>query len=152
MSLSCNVKDTWDTFHYSALIFYGAYGLLCCFLYKSYCRFFYFRNKWSDNHDNDKILEYMTIGAGECCIHMSILTYFGYKFGYPDGMDSNMEDHLKAYLIIQILSWIKWTLTEFYYTYTDVEWVPLGCLHVFLCLIVLAMACVNYHEVNEKCF
>ena len=88
------------------------------------------------------------IGAGECCIHMALLTLFLSKFAYPDG---NNETWLSFYLIFQILTWIKWLLTEAYYTYKKVEWVPIGCVHVALCTIVLGMAVANYIEVNDKC-
>ena len=67
MSNLCNVDDTWDSFHFSAIIFYGAYGLLCWFIPDIYGKFIYFRNNWKDDiHSNDKILWYFMIGAGEC--------------------------------------------------------------------------------------
>lgn len=155
MGLNCNINKTWDTFHYSAMIFYFAYGLLCCFAYRPYCKYIYFRGRWDINnnnwHSNDKILEYMTIGAGECCIHMTIMNLFGYIFANPEKISSNLKEYLEGYLIVQICTWIKWTLTEAYYTYTKIEWVPIGILHIFLCLCVLAMSITNYIEVKDNC-
>tara|TARA_B100002019_G_C21234311_1_gene581882 strand:- start:328 stop:786 length:459 start_codon:yes stop_codon:yes gene_type:complete len=151
MELDCKVNGIWNAFHYSAIIFYGAYGLLCCFFYKPYCEHIYFRGNWKDFHNTDKIMEYMTIGAGECCIHMAIMNYFAYIFADPQKIDSSFTNYLEAYCIIQVLTWIKWTVTEFYYTYTKIEWVPIGCLHIFLCLCVLGMAIANYAEVKGKC-
>ena len=90
------------------------------------------------------------IGAGECCVHMALLTLFLYKFAKPDGNNDN-SNWLESYLIIQILTWIKWLLTEAYYTYKKVEWVPIGCVHVILCSVVLGMAIGNYIEVKDKC-
>ena len=45
---TCNVDNIWDTFHYSALIFYGAYGLLCWFIPETYGKNIYFRNNWKE--------------------------------------------------------------------------------------------------------
>ena len=104
---TCNVDDIWNTFHYSALIFYGAYGLLCWFIPETYGKNIYFRNNWKEFHSNDGILWYFMIGAGECCIHMALLTLFLYKFAKPDENNNN-SNWLEAYLIIQILTWIKW--------------------------------------------
>ena len=153
---SCNIDESWAAFHYSALIFYGAYGLLCWFVPKWYGSTIYFRNRWdldNDFHSTDGILWYFMIGAGECCIHMALLTLFMYHFAKPD--DNNDDDvtnnWLEMYLIVQVLTWVKWLLTEAYYTYKKVEWVPIGCVHVFLCAVVLAMAIGNYIEVTNKC-
>ena len=52
MGLNCNINKTWDTFHYSAMIFYFAYGLLCCFAYRPYCKYIYFRGRWDENNNN----------------------------------------------------------------------------------------------------
>ena len=89
------------------------------------------------------------IGAGECCIHMALLTLFMFKFANPEVSD--MTNWIRVYLIFQILTWIKWTLTELYYTVKKVEWVKIGCLHVTLCIIVLAMAVANYMEFENEC-
>ena len=152
-SNNCNIDDIWDAFHYSAIIFYGAYGLLCCFAPELYGKHVYFRNKWNDEiHSKDEIFWYFVIGAGECCIHMALMNLFVYKFGKPDGNQSDdISNWIEAYLIIQILSWIKWTLTEAYYTYKEVEWVTIGYVHITLCLGVLGMAIGNYYEVKDKC-
>ena len=147
---TCNIDNTWNIFHYSALIFYGAYGLLCWFIPETYGKNIYFRNNWKEFHSKDGILWYFMIGAGECCVHMAILTLFLYKFAKPNGNNVN-SNWLEIYLIIQILTWIKWLLTETYYTYKKVEWVPIGCVHVILCSIVLGMAIINYIEVKDKC-
>ena len=148
---NCNVDDIWATFHYSALLFYGVYGILCWAIPDIYGKHIYFRGNWEEIHSTDKILWYFMIGAGECCIHMALLTLFVFEFGKPD-RNSDKHDWMTAYLIIQILTWIKWTITEAYYTYQKVEWVPIGCVHVFLCLVVLTMAVINYHEVEDKCY
>jgi len=150
MSSNCDINSIWDTFHYSALIFYGAYGILCWFFTEPYGKHIYFRGNWKELHSTDEILWYFMIGAGECCIHMSVLTLFCYKFAHPDRND-DLSNWVEAYLIIQILTWIKWTITEAYYTYKKVEWVVIGCVHVALCLIVLSMAIANYSEVKTKC-
>lgn len=147
----CDISDIWDTFHISALVFYGAYGLICCFIPELYCKNIYFRNNWNNEiHSKDKIFEYFVVGAGECCIHMALLTLFIYKFGNPN-RNKDIDDWMEAYLIIQILSWIKWTFTEAYYTFKKVEWVPIGCVHIFLCLVVLSMAIANYIEYHNHC-
>ena len=146
----CDIDNIWDTFHYSAIIFYGAYGLLCCFLPELYCKNVYFRGNWKEIHSTDEIFWYFVIGAGECCIHMALMNIFAYKFANPN--NTNFDDWVRAYLIIQIFSWIKWTLTEAYYTWKKVEWVPIGCVHIVLCLIVLSFAITNYIEVEKKCF
>ena len=147
----CNVNEIWEAFHYSALIFYGAYGIICCFFPNLYCENIYFRNRWNEFHKTDKIFEYMVFGAGECCIHMALLTIFMLKFGKPN-RNQDISDWLEAYLIFQILSWIKWTLTEAYYTYTRVEWLPIGYLHTLLCIIVLSLSITNYITIKEECY
>ena len=148
----CNVEDSWNLFHFSALIFYGVYGILCWFVPEQYGKYIYFRGNWSiENHSKNRILWYFMIGAGECCIHMSLLTIFMYKFGYPNNNQNN-PSWVNSYLIMQILTWIKWTFTEAYYTYYNVEWIPIGCVHVFLCTVVLTFAVLNYDEVITKCF
>lgn len=116
---NCEVGDIWTIFHFSALIFYGVYGILCWFFPEPYGKHIYFRGNWKDIHSKDEILWYFMIGAGECCIHMSLLTLFVFKFGNPSHND--FYDWIIVYLIIQILTWIKWTLTEAYYTYKKVE-------------------------------
>ena len=149
MSNYCNENNMWETFHYSALIFYGVYGILCWIFPEPYSKYIYFRGNWNETHSEDTILWYFMIGAGECCIHMALLTLFIFKFGEPN-RNNDLSGWLEAYLIIQILTWIKWTITEAYYTYKKVEWVPIGCIHVMLCIIVLCMAIENYVEV-ENC-
>jgi hypothetical protein len=145
-----NVNGTWDLFHISALVFYGAYGILCWFFPEIYGKNIYFRGNWKELHSTDTILWYFMIGAGECCVHMSLLTLFIFKFGVPD-RNIDLSDWMEAYLIIQILTWIKWTITEAYYTYKKVEWFVIGCVHVTLCLIVLSMAIANYTNVKTNC-
>lgn len=82
-------------------------------------------------------------------VHVSLLTLFVFKFGNPSHND--FYDWIRVYLIIKILTWIKWTLTEAYYTYKKVELFTIGCVHVFLCLVVLAMTVMNYIEFDNKC-
>ena len=139
---NCNIDNTWITFHYSAIIFYGVYGILCWFFPEHYGKNIYFRGNWKEIHSTDGILWYFMIGAGECCIHMALLTLFMFKFANPEV--SNMTNWIKIYLEFQIVTWIKWTITELYYTIKKVEWVIVGSLHVTLCLIVLSMAVNNY--------
>jgi len=148
---NCDIDNAWSMFHYSALIFYGAYGILCWFVPELYGKNIYFRGNWEEQHSNDKILWYFMIGAGECCVHMALLTLFAYKFIDPN-YAFNMDNWIRFYLVVQVLTWIKWTLTEAYYTYKKVEWVAIGCVHVLLCIVVLSFAIFNYIEVETKCF
>ncbi len=153
-SNECNVDGIWAAFHWSAIIFYGGYGILCWFVPEWYGKTIYFRNRWNlenDFHSTDKIFYYFVIGAGECCVHMSLMNYFGMKFGNPSDNDNLSNWLMHLYCIIQILTWVKWTLTEAYYTYKDVEWPPIGCVHVMLCIIVLALSIQQYVEVSENC-
>ena len=142
---TCDIGKTWDAFHYAAIIFYGAYGLLCCFVPELYSKHIYFRGRWKQFHSKDEIFWYFVIGAGEGSIHMSLLTLFVYKFANPgnSGMLEN-RSWLKGYLVFQFLSWIKWMITEAYYTYKGVEWSLIGYIHVFFCGIVLSLAIENY--------
>jgi hypothetical protein len=80
----------------------------------------------------------MTTGAGECCVVMAIFTYFLsdlWKFLTPSKK--------KNYWLLQNLIWIMWTCVEFYYTYTGIEPLFIGCTHVILCCIVWSMAYTN---------
>ena len=149
---NCDIDSIWDTFHYSCIIFYGAYGLLCTLVYRWYSRHIYFRGNWEDKHDTDRILEYFAIGAGECCLVMAAFGVFCYKALHPNKTNDNgLSDWTEAYLIFQIICWIMWTITEAYYTIEKVEWRTIGCVHVTLCIAVLIMAITNYSEVKNNC-
>ena len=131
-----------NRFHTASGGFYFIYGLICIFFYRPYCRNYYFTQHWTTRHDTDKPLNYMMIGAGECCIVMAILTH------YIDIMIELLYIHVKpprnciftsinAYLIMQMWIWVTWTCTEAYYTWIQVETTWLGIVHVIMCLFVL---------------
>lgn len=143
--------NIWNVFHSSCIAFYGVYGLLCMFAYRPYSKYIYFRGRWNEFHETDRVFEYFAFGAGECCIVMAVLAMFCNLALHPDKTKANDLTYLtKLYLLFQICCWIMWTLTEFYYTYYCIEWPVIGCVHVVLCLIVLSMSIKCYSEVKAK--
>jgi hypothetical protein len=155
-------KEWLDTYMYSSMIFYGAYGILCLFFFKWYCRNIYFRGyypknvrwfgakegdlRWTKFHNTDGPMDYMTRGAGECCIVMAYSVVFVIQLiiaikNIVEGDDPKNYLYIgDNFLTVQIVTWLMWTFTEIYYTWKQVEWELIGPVHVILCLIVLSFS------------
>ena len=160
-ALSQSLTTSIDLYMWGSFLFYLGYGILCFFLFKTYCRYVYFRGnypencrslwhgaragqpRWTEFHDMDGPMDYMTRGAGECCLVMAYSVYFAIAWTYAimhivEGADPCDFVHLgDDFLTIQILTWCMWTLTEIFYTYKKVEWEVVGPIHAFLCIVVL---------------
>ena len=116
-------------FHLLSFLFYAGYAFLCVFAYRPYCRHIYMTPVWTDHHDVDPVLEYMTIGAGQCCLVMAVLTYYCRRCKDP------------AYWTWQTAIWVMFTVNEAYYTWVrHVEPNTTGTVHVVLCSAVLYCA------------
>ena len=170
-TLSLAVNSSIETYQWGAGLFYGVYGILCLFIFKQYCKYIYFRgyypknvkwhgaregeSRWTDFHNNDGPMDYMTRGAGECCIVMAYSLWYVLRLiiavkSVAEG-DSDISSHLHIgdeFLTIQIITWLMWTLTEAYYTWQGVEWEVIGPVHVFLCVVVLIFSVIAKIEYN----
>ena len=165
------IKTSLDTYKWGSFLFYLGYGLLCIFIFKTYCRNVYFRGnyphnpkwhgaesgkpRWTEFHDKDGPMDYMTRGAGECCIVMAYSVFFAIRwiFAIMDIAEGASPcDYLNIgyeFLMVQIFTWIMWTFTEIYYTYKQVEWGVIGPVHVILCLIVLSFSITAHVRYDE---
>ena len=144
------LKSRWDNFHVSCVVFYVVYGFLCVFAYKPYSRYIYFKDRWDDWHDQDNILEYYAFGAGECCLVMGALATFCYKSLDPSvTVNYDLYKITERYTLFQVACWVMWLCTEAYYTWNGTEWPVIGCLHVFLCSIVLYQSLLVYTSLDK---
>lgn len=145
----CNFNQEWDIFHVSCIVFYLLYGLLCVFAYKPYSRHIYFRNRWFNIHDNDKILSYYAISTGQNRLVICILTVFCYYSLNPTITYSNeMLQFSEYYMIFQISCWSMWLTTDIYYTVKLIKWPVIGTLHIILSSIVLYHSVLTYKAIS----
>ncbi len=137
----CEINNDWDTFHQLSIYFYLIYGFILTFAHKSYFRHIYFRNRWFNVHDNDKILEYNSLLRGVSYILVGILTGFSYKSLDPTiTYNTDLINISKNYMITQISFWIFWLCIELYYTLNSIEWPLIGVIHILYSSTVIYYA------------